>query len=74
MGVLLETVFSVRSVQSGYKEEFSYEFPSSPSEQLVKSSALRRGLSGDGNERVGGCGRELDLEFRSGSWQSADEL
>jgi hypothetical protein len=25
IGVLLETVFSIRSVQSGYKEEFSWE-------------------------------------------------
>jgi hypothetical protein len=34
-GTLLETIFSIRSVQSGYKEEYSWE-------QLVESWALRR--------------------------------
>jgi hypothetical protein len=44
VGVLLKTVFSVRSVRSGYKEELVENRQSSsgvPCEQLVESYALR---------------------------------
>jgi hypothetical protein len=44
IGVLLETVFSIRSMQNGYKEEFVENGQSSSgvlSEQLVESWALK---------------------------------
>jgi hypothetical protein len=44
IGVFLETVFSIRSMQSGYKEELVENRQSSsgvPSEQLVESWALQ---------------------------------